>query len=81
MPCHVVRLPGGSTAIVMSAAPRPRKCSVCGRQTKDYRLCDGSTGRGKTCDAVLCTACTTRRANDTDYCPLHVRAADGKLRL
>ena len=81
MPCYVVNIPGGGTAIVKMAAPRSRKCSVCGQMTRQPRLCDGSVGRGKTCDAVLCLKCTTRGANDTDYCPLHVRSADGKLRL
>lgn len=77
MPCRVIRLPDGTTVFVKMAAPRPRKCSACGRPSKNVRLCDGATGRGKTCDAVLCTACTVRGPNDTDYCPLHVRQADG----
>jgi hypothetical protein len=90
MPCHIVRIPGGGTAIVRTAAPRPRKCSVCGRQTKDYRLCDypmgtstlaARTGGPKTCDAVLCQSCTNHREPDIDYCPLHAQAVDGKLRL
>lgn len=78
MPCHVIRLPGGGTAIVMMAAPRRRKCSVCARKTCYYRLCDGSNRRGKTCDAVLCEACTSKGENDTAYCPLHV-SQGGKL--
>ena len=89
MPCSPVKLPNG-TVLVRYEKPRPRACSVCRRKTSEYRLCDFRTGKGGTCDAVLCISCAVRRVDGTDsvhrgenidYCPLHAAAADGKLRL
>ena len=83
MPCSPVKLPDGTFVLVHHEKPRPRACSVCKRKTSEYRLCDYPvTGFArKTCDAVLCSACTDRREGNKDYCPLHAAAADGKLRL
>jgi len=88
MPCHHVTLPGGAHAIVRTASPRARACSVCQIKVRDYKLCDWPIGgvirRGlqeipRTCDAVLCRIHATHIEPDTDYCPLH--AAAGKLKL
>jgi len=40
MPCHVVKFPGGATAIVKTASPRPRRCMLCRAKVHDYVLCD-----------------------------------------
>jgi hypothetical protein len=81
MPCSVIRLPNGATAFVRHAAQRPRVCSACQRKVRDYRLCDGDIGRGKTCDAVVCRECATHKEPDIDFCPLHCRQAEGRLKL
>lgn len=81
MPCSPVNTPNG-TVLVRYEKPRPRVCSVCKRKTSEYKLCDFEFGANRrTCDAVLCSACADHRGEDTDYCPLHAAAADGKLRL
>lgn len=76
MPCERVRMPGGGVAIVCSRAPRRRRCVGCGELTADARLCDArlKSRPGKTCDAVVCPACTTSPAPDKDLCPDHARA-------
>lgn len=81
MPCHHVDLGDGVHAIVRTANPRMRACVVCKTKTRDYVLCDGPTAPGKTCDAVLCRAHAKHVPPDSDYCPLHARAAEGRLRL
>jgi hypothetical protein len=85
MPCRSVPFPGGGYAIVCGVCgvpkTRPRACSVCGRKTRDVKLCDFPVSAGQTCDAVLCPGCASHREPDTDYCPLHAAAVGGKLRL
>lgn len=57
---------------------RMQPCIVCGQDGD--RLCDGLAGplefgaRPETCDASLCTACSTRGAGGTDLCPACVGA-------
>lgn len=82
MPCHVVRLPDGTTAIVRLAKARSRRCSACGRQINEWKLCDFPLYT-KTCDRVLCEKCTVHRDPDTDYCPEHAQriTPEGKLKL
>lgn len=80
MPCSVIKLPGGGTAIVKHAAQRPRACSVCKRKTPDFKLCDFPVGSGKTCSAALCKACARHEDPDTDYCPLHDDYRKGRLK-
>ncbi len=82
MPCHHIKFPDGSHALVRTAAPRARKCSDCGVKVRDYKLCDWPIPHsGKTCDAVICTRCATHIEPDTDFCKLHAAAREGRLKL
>lgn len=69
MTCEHVSLPGGATAIVCSSGRRQR-CK-CGRPAT--LLCDWKvkTKKSGTCDAPLCSSCTTSPAPDKDLCPTH----------
>jgi len=73
MPCDRVPLPGGSTAIVCSRGRRGAPCAYCGRASS--RLCDFPVTKDRgvkgTCDAPLCSSCTTRIAGDGDLCRTH----------
>ncbi len=84
MSCEVVKFPGGA-AIVRAAPMRARACSACRRKTTTYRLCDFPVAgyQRKTCDAVLCEACTVHPGGDKerDYCPLHAAYSEGRLKL
>jgi len=86
MPCKVIQLPGGATALVKLPAARARKCSVCHERVFHFQLCDypihaartdlcddGMTVDlpAKTCDKVLCSQCAVHVPPDEDYCPLH----------
>jgi hypothetical protein len=71
MPCYVVDIPGGGTALVKMAAPRRKRCSICGEP--GGRLCDFPVGAGKTCDASLCGRCAVPIRKDVEYCPTHPR--------
>ena len=85
MPCKVVRLPDGTTAIVRMAKERPRTCSACRKKAHNSKLCDFvigyADGKPRTCDAVLCASCATHKEPDTDYCPKHAAAVQGRLKL
>jgi hypothetical protein len=75
MPCKVVNLGNGVTAIVKMAAKPRKRCSVCGMLGVG-KLCDFPlTGAkaGKTCDRPLCANCAFHQAPDTDLCPVHAR--------
>ncbi len=67
MTCTPVRLPRGGTAIICTAT---RRCK-CGRRAT--LLCDWKvpTKKSGTCDAAICTRCTTSPARDKDLCPKH----------
>lgn len=69
MACDVVPLPGGANAIVYYSGSR-RSCK-CKRHAT--RLCDWKMPRkcSGTCDAPLCSSCTTSPATDKDLCPEH----------
>ena len=81
MHCQPIKLPGGQSAIVCGPTPRPKTCSVCKRQTREPKLCDFPIRPGKTCDAVMCPACASHKEPDTDHCPLHAAASEGRLKL
>lgn len=70
MPCTVVKIPGGGTAIVKHAKPRRRCCGFC-RLTWDGFLCDHEIGPGKTCDAPMCKQHAAEMAPDFHLCPNH----------
>jgi hypothetical protein len=72
MTCEHVHLPDGSAAIVCSSHSRQR--CACGRRAT--QLCDWKVPGKKsgTCDAPLCSRCTTSPAPDKDLCAKHVQA-------
>ncbi len=73
MACESVTLPGGQRAIVCSSRKRQR-CATCGRPATllcDWKVTGNRTG---TCDAPICTGCTTSPAPDKDLCPDHATA-------
>ena len=70
MPCRVVAMPGGGNAIVCGPRQRAPRCK-CGSRRGANLLCDWKVGEGRTCDAPLCSACTTSPAPDKDLCPEH----------
>lgn len=75
MPCSVIRLPGGGTAIIKHSKRPTKPCAVCARG-RGEKLCDFPlTGgkAGKTCNRPLCDRCATHVEPDTDYCPTHAR--------
>lgn len=72
MPCQHVKLPGGGTAIVCGPRQRVPKCK-CGSGRPADLLCDWKVGEG-TCDAKICSACSTSPAEDKDLCPAHAEA-------
>jgi len=69
MACEQVTMPGGGRAIVCGT--RRRELCACGRPAT--LLCDWKV-HGGTCDADLCTECTTSPAPDKDLCATHAQA-------
>ena len=68
MTCEAISLPGGGRAIVCSG--RAKRCA-CGRAATlacDWKV---ATRRSGTCDAPICTGCTTSPAPDKDLCRAH----------
>lgn len=67
MNCQPVKLPNGGSAILCGTK---RRCK-CGRRAT--LLCDWKvpTKKSGTCDAPICTRCTTSPAPDKDLCPKH----------
>lgn len=72
MICERVSLPTGGHAIVCSGGRRKR--CACGRRAD--LLCDWKVEgkRSGTCDAPLCSRCTTSPAPEKDLCPEHAKA-------
>jgi len=73
MTCERVSLPGGGAAIVCGVRGRKRRCA-CGRPAGllcDWKVKDNKSG---TCDAPICSSCTTSPAPDKDLCPTHAAA-------
>ena len=73
MQCRKVALPGGGAAFICGPKPRRRNCKFCSRYADlecDFPL----TGKkaGQTCDAPICSRCTTR-TDGKDFCPPHQR--------
>ena len=69
MTCHHVPLAGGGHAIVCTRE-KTQRCA-CGRRAT--LLCDWKVPgkRSGTCDAPICSSCTTSPARDKDLCPKH----------
>jgi hypothetical protein len=67
MTCETVIVPGAGRAIVCG----PNRRCKCGR--KATRECDWKVPARKsgTCDAPICSGCTTSPAADKDLCPKH----------
>ena len=86
MHCTRVGMPGGGVAVACGVL-RQRACSVCGVKMRRYKLCDYQVLSGyrsatlSTCDAALCTSCAVHHEPDTDYCPAHAAASEGRLKL
>lgn len=79
MPCTVVRLPGGATAIVKHSKPFRKPCVTCGQP--GGLLCDFPVhrrGKVTTCNASMCKEHSVSKGPDLDYCLNH---GDGKLKL
>lgn len=72
MICDTLTLPDGTRAIVCSSGNR--KGCACGRRAD--LLCDWKvpTRKSGTCDAPICSSCTTSPAPDKDLCPTHAAA-------
>lgn len=71
MTCEFVDLPGGGRAIICGRSHRPPKCVGCGRpatQECDWKVKHKKSG---TCDAPICTSCSTSPGPDKDICPKH----------
>jgi hypothetical protein len=72
MPCSVISLGNGATAIVCTRGGGKR--CTCGR-TAD-KLCDyplRGEKAGKTCDRAFCSRCGKHVGPNKDYCPAHGR--------
>lgn len=73
MTCTPVSLPGGGTAIVCGPTQRCR----CGKRAT--LLCDWKvpSKQSGTCDAPMCTNCTSSPAPEKDLCAKHATAWAG----
>lgn len=77
MTCEHIRLPDRTGMIVCGSKPWPRskvRCLNCGRPAD--LLCDWKVPERKsgTCDAPICSRCTTSPAPEKDLCPEHAAA-------
>lgn len=75
MTCVRVALPLGG---IVTVCTKTRRC-VCGRRATLY--CDWKvpTRRSGTCDAPICSSCTTSPGPDKDVCPKHRPALEAWL--
>jgi len=77
MTCEHIRLPDGTGMIVCGSKPWPRskvRCLNCGSPADllcDWKVHDRKSG---TCDAPICSRCTTSPAPEKDLCPEHAAA-------
>ncbi len=80
MPCNPAKMPDGTTAIVCTRGRTTRQCRYCTGAAD--RLCDYPVvrdGKRGTCDAPICSRCTTRIAGDGDLCRAHAPLWDAAL--
>lgn len=70
MACEFLDLGNGQRAIVCGGRTQPKRCK-CGRPAT--LLCDWKVPERKsgTCDAPICSSCSTSPAPDKDICPAH----------
>jgi hypothetical protein len=74
MPCKVVKLPNGMTAVVKMAPQRKKFCE-CGRPCT--KLCDfvlsppEQITHKRTCDKPMCDCCAVHVGPELDYCKPH----------
>lgn len=66
MPCYRFTINGMPTFVCGKLGPRCR----CGAPGSDA-LCDYPVGKGRTCDANMCSQCATEVAPDLHYCRPH----------
>jgi hypothetical protein len=67
--CEWLQVPGVGSVHVCRQARRKPKCKGCGAAAE--RLCDWKTGKGKTCDAPVCSSCSVSPEPEKDLCPVH----------
>jgi hypothetical protein len=74
VPCQGVSVPGGGTAIVCGTRRRQR--CACGQPSTlvcDWKVTAKKSG---TCDAPICSKCSTSPAPDKDLCPKHAAESE-----
>lgn len=72
MTCERVEMPGGGFAIICSSRRRQRcKCGRVATLACDWKV---TTRRSGTCDAPICSSCSTRPTPDKDLCQAHGEA-------
>jgi hypothetical protein len=71
MPCKLMQLPDGTTAIVCGPRRKQTKCAYC--NAPSTILCDFPIGKGKTCDRPTCREHAKTIGDDRDYCKDHAR--------
>jgi hypothetical protein len=80
MPCTPLKLGDGVTALICSRGRTRKRCRYC--SGAGGRLCDFPVTRDGvrgTCDAPLCSRCTTKIAGDGDLCRAHAPLWDAAL--
>lgn len=74
MTCELIDIPGVGKGFVCGKLPPRQKCG-CGRPAT--LLCDwkvpNTIRKSQTCDAPICSRCTTSPAPDKDLCKRHAR--------
>lgn len=75
MACEWIKLPDG-TIVHLNLGKKRHACrSLCRFCRKPNHwislMCDFPVGHGKTCDAGMCSECSTNVRKGIDYCPIH----------
>lgn len=81
MTCTPIDIPGVGRGFICGPRSKRKRCSGCGRPADlecDWKVPGRKTG---TCDAPICSKCTTSPAPEKDLCPEHAQAwAEWKAR-
>lgn len=77
MPCNTIPAGKGGYVVVCTGRQRRTRCDTpgCGRWTE--ALCDYPVvrnGKPGTCDRKMCDRCRTKKGENIDHCPPHVKA-------